>query len=137
MSYCTQADLEARYGAQEILQLTTPETPEAWEVDETRLGRALADADAEIDGYLTDGGYDLPFTAVPYRLVRHACVLARWYLYDDTRPQGVEEEAKLTRAWLERVADGKVKLTPPGGEPLAGGTVSLVPGRKVFPGGGY
>jgi phage gp36-like protein len=135
MSYCTQADLESRYGEREILQLTTPEIPDAWEVDATRLGRAIADADAEIDGYLTDGGYALPFSAVPYRLVRHACVLARWYLYDDSRPQGVEDEAKLTRGWLERVAEGKVKLIGP--EPRSGGGVEFYAGRKVFPGGGY
>ena len=50
MSYASQADLTERFGATELAQRTN--RTDGLTIDTVVLGRALADADAEIDGYL-------------------------------------------------------------------------------------
>ncbi|SDH91923.1 DUF1320 domain-containing protein, partial [Roseospirillum parvum] len=69
-TYATQADLEQRFGAQEIADLAYREEGDA-------LGPALADATALIDGYLR-GRYALPLSPVPALVTALACDLARF-----------------------------------------------------------
>ena len=70
----------------------------------------LADAAAEIDGYLRDGGYSVPLTDQPQALTRHACQMARYYLYDGTRPEEVAKDYHDSVQWLEKIASGRVSL---------------------------
>jgi phage gp36-like protein len=123
-AYCTAADMLARYGETELTQLTDRDGSECALVMAV-LETAITDACSDIDGYLSDGGYALPLAQAPHVLVRHACVIARAYLYDDVRPKDVLDDYNRTIAWLEKIADGRLRLpaTDAGGE-IAAGSVS-------------
>ena len=130
MAYCTQADLIGRYGEAELTQLTDRE--QFGGIDAAVLATAIADADAEIDGYLSDGGYPVPLESPPYLLTRHACVIARAHLYADIKTEEVKADYAKTLAWLERIASGAVRL-PSGADDrtstaIAAGTRPLVYG---------
>jgi phage gp36-like protein len=47
--YCTQIDIEERFGQPELSQLT--DRTRSGVVDVTAVARAIADASAEVDGY--------------------------------------------------------------------------------------
>lgn len=119
MTYATQADLVDRFGSTELAQRTN--RVDGQTIDTVVLGRALADADAEIDGYLATR-YTLPLTSTPVVLVRLACDLARYRLYDDGVPATVRQRYEDAVAMLKRIAQGDAQLvgiTPPA--PATGG----------------
>lgn len=122
MAYCSQDDLARRYGELELIQLTDREGLGYLQTEV--LAGAIGDADAEIDAYLRDGGYELPLADPPHVLVRHACQIARYYLYDDARPEAVALDYRESLDWLERVATGRVKLDMAGANPRTPGGIS-------------
>ncbi|HHO59909.1 MAG TPA: DUF1320 domain-containing protein, partial [Thiotrichales bacterium] len=69
-----------RFGNDEMIQLT--DRSMAGVIDDTVLNRALEDADGEINGYL-GSRFTTPVSPVPTTLLRIACDMARYYLYDD------------------------------------------------------
>jgi phage gp36-like protein len=130
MSYATQQDLVDRFGAEELIQLT--DRTGSGSVDPAVVNRALADADAEIDGYLA-AKYTLPLAPVPAALGRLACDMARYYLYDDRVTEAVTQRYKDAVNFLKSVANGTAKLgADTGAEPAAAGGVQFVAGQKVF-----
>ena len=84
MPYATTAQMLARFTEREVVALT--DTAGTGLVDAEKLGLALVDASAEIDGYigrryalpLTRGGAPLP--ATPQILVGLCCDIARYRL---------------------------------------------------------
>ena len=110
MPYATQADLEARYGADELTQLT--DRIGAGVPDAAVINRALADADAEIDGYLATR-YALPLPTVPPVLARIACDIARYRLWEDRASEEVRRRYEDARRILESIANGRVSLGLP------------------------
>lgn len=117
--YCTQADIEDRVGQAELLQLT--DRARLGQIDAVTVARAIADASAEIDGYVA-ARYALPFSAVPPVLVRVAVDIAVYNLFSNRRGGGVIDDIrnryKDVVRLLENIASGKVQLgqTP---EPVA------------------
>ena len=79
MTYATQADLVERFGATELAQLT--DAAGGAIIDETKVARALADADAEVDAHI-GVRYALPLATTPVVLVRVAADIARYVLWD-------------------------------------------------------
>jgi phage gp36-like protein len=121
MAYATRADLEQRHGADEVEQRESALPAGA-------VDRALADAEALIDGYLV-GRYSLPLTPVPANLPRVACAIARYHLLGDAVTERATEDHKNAIAWLKDVASGRVLLqgaaVEPGNDPA---TVVMVTG---------
>ena len=113
MAYATRADMDARFGKQEMLDLATdPDNPAA-----DRSVGALADASAEIDSAIAEK-YALPLpSGETFPLLRSAaCDLARARLYDDKVPDAVRDQARRARRTLESIAAGEraiVTLGPP------------------------
>jgi phage gp36-like protein len=107
MTYATQADLTDRFGAVELAQLT--DRTNGVVIDATVLGRALADADAEIDSYLATR-YSLPLESTPVVLVRMAADMARYRLYDDRVTEAVRQRYGDAVSLLKRMATGEVQL---------------------------
>ena len=109
MSYASRAMMIERFGEDELIDLTDREHTGA--IVDSVLDAALADAAADIDAYL-GGRYPLPLKVVPKVLNRHACDLARYYLYDnrlaDDHPAARRYRASIRL--LEQVAAGKVQL---------------------------
>ena len=109
MTYATRADLEARFGAEEALDLAG--------MQDGRIESALSDAAAEIDAALA-AAYRLPLAGATWpRLVGIACDLARRALYDDVSPEEVTARAERAQAALARLAAGDETLLDDSGNP--------------------
>ena len=104
MPYATQADLETRFGSEELAQRTDRINGSV--IDATVVARALADADAEIDAYLAVR-YQLPLASVPAALGRVACDIARYRLCD-VPPEEVRTRYEDAVRDLKRAADGSL-----------------------------
>ena len=107
MSYCTAQDLIDRFGEQEIIQLTDRDNVGI--IDATVLNQAISDATAEINGYLVNY---LPMSSIPANLVRIACDIARYYLYDDQDVERVDTLYAQAMTYLKLVATGKMAIAP-------------------------
>lgn len=130
MPYATQADLEARYGAAEILQLADRDGDGV--IDAGVIEQALADAGAEIDGYL-GSRYALPLAEVPQIVKVYACDLARYRLWDKAASEEVRRRYEDALRYLRLAADGRVKIAADGGaEPVASGGAEVVSAGLVF-----
>lgn len=110
MPYCTQQNLVDRFNQLELIQLTDRANPPAGTINTTVLNQAIADADAEINSYLT--GYTLPLATVPANLVRIACDITRYYLYDDSMVEQVKTRYDSAIKYLTQVAKGTISLGP-------------------------
>lgn len=113
--YCTQADIEERFGSAELIQLT--DRARSGVADSVAIARAIDDAEAEIDGYLS-GRYTLPFATVPPVLTRLSCDIALYHLFSARRGGGVIDDVrnryKDAVRLLENIGKGVITLgTPP------------------------
>lgn len=125
MPYSTQADLAARFGVGELIQLTDHNGTGS--IDLAVLGQAIADADAIIDGHLA-GRYTLPLDPVPAILTGYACDLVRARLYKDAAPEIVIKRADDAMRFLSLIGQGRLTLgVQP--EPAGSDTVQFTPAR--------
>lgn len=95
--YCTEQDLIARGWGEEIAGLSDKAGELGGDVNEAILNQAIADASAKIDSYLV-GLIALPIATPSPFVVRCACDITRFYLYDI----GVIENVRL--AYNEAIA---------------------------------
>lgn len=123
MSYATQSDLVERFGADELAQLTN--RVDATSIDALVLGRALADADAEIDGYLATR-YQLPLASTAPMLVRLGADITRYRLYDDGVPATVRQRYEDAVSLLKRLSNGEVQLAGASAVAVIGGAGNAV-----------
>lgn len=130
MTYATQADLVDRFGETEVAQRT--DRINGTNIDTMVLGRALADADAEIDGYLATR-YRLPLASVPAVLVRLASDMARYQLCVGGVPEAVRQRYEDAVSLLKRMASGDVQLTGVTPLPAEGGSGNAVAMRSSAP----
>jgi phage gp36-like protein len=109
MAYCNVDDLMETYGSDRIT---------AWSRRDGKIAeKAIADASAEIDGYLLSGGYSVPLPGAP-ETVRKYCVniasanlvISCGVLKSDPGGEAVIEQAKIARRYLEKVAEGKFRI---------------------------
>jgi len=133
MIYATVADLVARFGELELVQLTDLDNIPPSIIDVGRVDTKIGDACAFVDGYVgqvyrlplagclkpaTVPGADPKYVAPPV-LVRITCDLARYYLHDDLAPENeVYRRYKAAVSELDAFAKGKAQLSCPwGGSP--------------------
>lgn len=131
MTYATQTDLEERFGAREILELSDRENTGSTVV--AVVARALTDADAEINGYLA-ARYALPLSSTPTVLVRLAADMARYYLYDDKVTDQVKDRYDAAVKLLKAISGGTANLGIDAGNdqaPTSGG-VQITANERVF-----
>ena len=111
MSYATAQDMINRYPNRDLVQLTN-EDPTATTVNDTPITQALADASAEIDGYI-EGRFTLPLTDPPAVLNRLTTDIAMYRL-QSLRPLHDLEDARKRYedavAMLTKVAAGELTL---------------------------
>jgi phage gp36-like protein len=110
MGYCTLDDLYAAYGQDRIAGLSR--------LNHDTVDRAIIDASAEIDGYLLSGGYGVPLEGQPVTLKKYcidlACaslVLSAGVMEVDPGGKAVFEQVKVARRYLEKVAEGKFRIS--------------------------
>lgn len=117
MTYATLAIMIDSFTELEMVQLT--DRVDAGVVDTVALGRALADADAEIDSYIGTR-YALPLASTPMLLVRLAADMTRYRLYDDGVPATVRQRYEDCVSLLKRLSSGDVVLAGAEGLAVAG-----------------
>lgn len=127
MPYATQQQLIDRFGEAELIQLTDRNNVGA--IDTTVLNQAIADAGAEIDGYLA-GRYQLPLATVPVILALYCGDITRYRLYDDGATEEVRKRYEDAMKFLRLVAEGKVRLGAD--EPAPTGGAQMESGGRVF-----
>lgn len=134
MTYATQTSLTERYGEQMLVALSDRADVPTGSIDAAVVARALAEADALIDGYLA-GLYSLPLASVPPILPPLAEAIAIYTLHI------TEPEAKVKadyEAAIKRLADiskGVIKLKDAAGlEPAApqGTGVQITDRERAF-----
>ncbi len=127
MGYATQQNMIDRFESKELIDLTDRANTGA--IDAVVLGQALADADAKIDGYLASR-YTLPLATVPGSLVRIACDIARYFLYDNHATEEVRNRYKDAEKFLVSLGKGEITLGPdPSGTQVVGSPEVSTPGR--------
>ncbi len=121
MPYATLQNLIDRCGSAMLVGLTDRAEVPTGTIDIAVVNRALASADALIDGYLA-GRYALPLAVVPPLLTQLAEAIAVWNLHT-TEPEAkvaADYEAAIKR--LVEIARGTIQLKDAAGtEPAAPG----------------
>lgn len=92
-----------------LAQLTDRATPFTGTIDTVVIDRALADADAEINGYLA-GRYQLPLATAPELLTDFALRITIYKLHTKVAPERITQDYELARADLLRVSRGDIVL---------------------------
>jgi phage gp36-like protein len=128
MPYASQTDLTDRFGATELAQRT--DRTNGTVIDTLVLGRALSDADSEIDGYLATR-YNLPLPSTPGVINRLACDIARYRLYDDGVPETVRVRYQDAVSLLKRLSSGEVQLAGITPVAVVGGSGNAVATRTT------
>jgi phage gp36-like protein len=105
MTYATKQNLIDRFGSDELIQRT--DRANTGSINDAVINQALSDADNTINSYIT--AY-LPLSTVPSGLVRIACDIARYYLYDDAIPEAVEKRYDDAISYLASVGKGQIAL---------------------------
>lgn len=133
MTYATKQNMIDRFDAEELERLTDRDGTAGAIVDSV-LDRALVDADAKINSYLS-GHYTLPLADTPDVLVRTAADLARFYLHKDGATDSVQKAYDHAIGFLKDVAAGRARLgdqDTPGETPASGSGPVFVAGERVF-----
>ena len=89
MSYSVQGDLLEQISEDKLIQLTDDDDMGA--IDTSVITRAIADADAEINGYCGTR-YDVPFSPAPAMIRKLSVDIAIYNLY--ARRKGVPEDRR-------------------------------------------
>ena len=131
MAYCTVAELTDRYSQSFLVQLSDRADTPAVGIDTGLFDRAIADADALIDGYLKTR-YALPLASTP-PIVKHISQrVAIYNAHGQTVADKIRDDYKLALGQLKDIAAGTIKLDVAGVEPEASGSLEVLtnePGR--------
>ncbi len=133
MAYSTQTDLLEQIPEDELIQLT--DDADAGAVDADAVTRAIADADAEIDGYC-GSRYGVPFASTPVMIRKISVDIAIYNLY--ARRMGAPEDRKERYdnaiRFLRDVSKGVISLggDAPDMDDDAGPDISVVKSDRIF-----
>lgn len=130
MPYATLDQLTDRYGLAMLVDLTDRAEVATGEVDAAVVARALADADALIDGHLRDR-YALPLAAVPELIGTLAAQIAIWNLHLGEPNAKIAEDYRQALKTLEAIGRGAIRLSVAGVEAAeTGGTGARITDRE-------
>ena len=113
MMYCTLDDLKKRLDEEVLVRLT--DDTGTGEIDQAVVEEVIAQAQAEIDGYL-EGRYQVPLEPVPVLLRRLCADIAVYLLFsrrglEEAGPDGVVWKAyQAARDTLSRMAKGEIRI---------------------------
>lgn len=132
MSYITKAQLIARFGRDELTQLT--DRDRSGIIDDVALDAAIADAGGLIDSYI-GARYALPISQPVPILTRYAGDLVRYFLFDDRATDEVIRRYDDVVAYLSKVSKGTVQLgiNAAGGKPATHSNhAQMTSGGRIF-----
>lgn len=124
--YATVADMIVRFGEQDLVLLSWREGAAEGVINTTVVEQALADATAEINGYI-GGRHKLPLSAVPEVLIGHCCSIARYLLNGDRAPEQVTDRYNSVIKYLTAVGKGDLQLGMADDQPAQpSGTIAVM-----------
>ena len=133
MAYCTKTDILEQIEEDVLIQLTDDD--DAGVVDEGKVTRAIADADAEIDSYCGTK-YDVPFSTVPVMIRKMSVDISIYNLY--ARRRGAPDDRKkrydAAISFLKDVSRGIASLggDGPSADDDSGPEATTVKSDRVF-----
>jgi phage gp36-like protein len=110
MAYCNKADLIARGWETELISLSDKEGLLNGVMNDAALEQAISDVSAEIDSHLV-GHIPLPLVAPSEFLIRKACDMVRFYLYDIGVIEPVSKRYEAAIEFLAGVSTGATMLS--------------------------
>lgn len=120
MDYCTQIQLEARYGAALLVEISDRADVPTGTIDADLITRAITDATALIDGYLA-GRYALPLATIPALVTDLAQRIAIYYAHTNVASEKIGKDYEAALRQLKDIASGLIKLDAGGAEPAGSG----------------
>lgn len=121
MAYCTLDQLIAQYGEPLLREATDRGDVATGEIDAVAVARAIASADALIDGYLKVR-YALPLVSTPALVTEWSMVIALYKLHPAVAAEKVRQDYQDTMKMLAQVSAGTLKLDVAGIEPTSSGS---------------
>jgi phage gp36-like protein len=125
MSYCTLAQLIERFSERLLIDISDRGNAPTGSVDTALVQRAIADADAEIDGFLR-GRYQLPLPAVPPLLTDLSLRIAIYKAHTHTVTEKIRRDYEDAIRSLKLIADGVIRLDIAGSEPASAGALDVI-----------
>ncbi|WP_121064727.1 gp436 family protein [Chachezhania antarctica] len=116
MPYATLDQLTDRFGEQMLVSLTDRAAVATGSIDMDVVDRALADTDAEIDGFLRPR-YMLPLAEVPPLIADLALAVAIYKLHRYEPDPKIQKDYELARRSLEGISRGAMRIPAAGIEP--------------------
>lgn len=126
MAYCTLDQLIDRYGRDMIVALTDRAPVPTGDVDTAVVDRAIAGADAVIDGYI-GARYVLPLAAVPALIAEIAQAITLWKLHLTEPNPKVKADHDAALRQLSDISRGTIRIPDATGiEPAAAGAEGVL-----------
>ena len=133
MAYSIQSDILEQMEEDVLIQLTDDD--DAGIVDDDKVTRAIADADAEIDSYCGTK-YDIPFSTVPVMIRKISVDIAIYNLYARRRgaPDDRKERYDDAISFLKDISKGIASLggDAPSADDDSGAEATTVKSDRVF-----
>ena len=102
----------------------------------SRINESIADAEAEINGFLRQRGHKLPLIKVPRLLSDWARIIVRYKLHrnrvSDEKNDPIVRDYKQVLAFLKLVAEGKYSLGIDDAMPVGGGVPKQTGPARIF-----
>ncbi len=134
MAYATVTDMIARFGAEELIRISTPAGQDMDGVVGHVVDAALEDATALMDSYIRRR-YQTPLDVPPPEVTAACCNIARFNLATgDGKTCSDEVKARNDRAerWLRDIAKGDVRLDLDEVAPTTEETAKVHIGREAW-----
>lgn len=120
MAYCTLQELTDRYSQRMLVEISDRADAPTGAVDTDLIDRAIADADALIDGYLKVR-YRLPLASIP-RLVKDLSLrISIYYAHAHIASDKIRRDYEEALSTLKHISQGLIRLDLDGAEPEASG----------------
>lgn len=120
MTYATLQQLIDRFGEHTLVQATDRGAVATGAIDAGVVDRALADTDAEINGYLA-GRYVLPLVETPPLIADKALAIAIYKLHVFAPDPKIKDDYEQAMKALREIASGVIRLPAQGVEPAVTG----------------
>lgn len=105
--YVTADEYVRRFGERESKLLTSEVA--GGDIDSAKVEEALDAAEEEANGYI-GRRYLIPLASPPLFVRGIVQVIARYNLWKNNRPDSVADDAKIARAQLKDIGDGKLAI---------------------------
>ncbi|CDP54066.1 Phage protein [Devosia sp. DBB001] len=124
MAYCTLEQLIDRYGNQFLVDATDREGAATGEINLPTIDRAIADADALIDGYLA-ARYSLPIATTPELVRELSLTISAYKAHSQVTSEKIRKDYEDAIKALLQISRGDIRLNIDGAEPSTAGATLI------------